>query len=64
MVGDRESKALIELSDKQPGTLLGVATGVALEKAMVRVFFHAVLFLLENAVWQKSNFLGGKTIFQ
>lgn len=51
LVGDRESEVLIELSDKQPGTLLGIATGVALEKAMIRGFFHAVLFLLENGIW-------------
>lgn len=59
-VGDREPKVVVELSNKQHDILLGIATRIALEKVMVRVF-HAIL-LLENAVWSKYCFPTGKEI--
>ena len=62
-VGGRESNVVIELSDKKHGILLGIATGTALEKAMVR-FFHTAIFLLENTIWSKSCFPAGKIRFQ
>lgn len=48
LVGDRELKVLIEPSDKQPGTVLGIATG---GESNGKGLFQPVLFLLENAVW-------------
>jgi len=36
--GPREPKVVIELSHKEHSILLGIATGIALEKAIVRLF--------------------------